>query len=577
VNVTGSEGGSLTGYNQDGNGSHYLGYAYTASSSTASVTFTTTVYNSSYHFYGFTNQVVAIPTARVAPTAPVAPSGLSATTVSSGRINLTWTDNSSNETGFKIERATNSTFTQSLTQVATTLAGVTNFSNTGLTASTPYFYRVRATNTAGDSANSASANATTRAGVAAPTYQAAGSAVSGIGAITAAWPAHQTGDIALLIVESANQAISLSIPAGFVQVTNSPQGTGTAGGAAATRLALYWKRATSSAESNPTVADSGDHQIARIITFRGVIESGNPWDVSVGTVASSASTSVSIPGATTTVANTLVVAIVANATDTASARTSAWTNSNLTSLTERVDNNTSSGNGGGFGVATGVMATAGAYGATTATLATSSVQGRVSLALKPATGALPTGWSDSDIGSPSIAGSATYSGGVYTVSGSGADIWGTSDQFNYASQGVTGNQTMEGRITSLDNTDPWAKSGIMFRDSTAANSMYVDVLISASNGLVFQYRNSTGGTTGSVGVALAAPTTAAPIWLKMVKVGTSYSAYYATGTAYPSTWTQVGTAQTVSFSNTTFRAGLAVCSHDITELNVSIFDNVLIS
>jgi len=325
------------------------------------------------------------------------------------------------------------------------------------------------------------------------------------------------------------------------------------------------------------VADSGDHQIARIITFRGVIASGNPWDVAVGSVAATASTAVSIPGATTTVANTLVVAIVANATDTTSARTSGWTNANLTSLTERMDNNTSSGNGGGFGVATGVKATAGAYGATTATLATSSVQGMLSFALKPATGALPSGWSDSDIGAPTLAGSATYSGGVYTVSGSGADIWDTADQFNYASQSATGDKTLVARITSLTNTDTWAKSGIMFRDSTVAGSMFVNLAATPSNGVSFQWRNATNGTCGYIAVSQAAPTPAAPIWLKLVKVGTSYTAYYATGTAYPSTWTQVGTAQTVNFSNTTFTAGLAVCSHDITELNISTFDNVLLS
>jgi hypothetical protein len=225
-------------------------------------------------------------------------------------------------------------------------------------------------------------NITVNPAAAAPTYQAAGSAVSGTGAITPAWPTHQSGDVALLIVESANQAITLSTPAGFAAVTNSPQGTGTAGGTSATRLTVFWKRATTSAEPNPTVADSGDHQIARIITFRGVVASGNPWDVTAGNVASSASTSVSIPGATTTVANTLVVAIVTNGTDTSSAQAGSWANSNLTSLTERVDGGTTSGNGGGFAIATGVKATAGAYGTTTATLSTSSRQGRMSIALK---------------------------------------------------------------------------------------------------------------------------------------------------------------------------------------------------
>ena len=216
-----------------------------------------------------------------------------------------------------------------------------------------------------------------------PAYQAAGTVKSGTGAVTPTWPTHQAGDVALLIVETANQSISLSTPAGFAEVTNSPQGTGTAGGTSATRLAVYWKRATTSSESNPTVADSGDHQIAQIITFRGVIDSGNPWDVTVGSVASSASTAVSIPGATTTVGDTLIVTIVANATDTTSAQTSGWTNANLTSLTERLDENTKSGNGGGFGIATGEKTVAGAYGTTTSTLATSSVQAKMSISLKP--------------------------------------------------------------------------------------------------------------------------------------------------------------------------------------------------
>jgi len=215
-----------------------------------------------------------------------------------------------------------------------------------------------------------------------PTYQAAGALTSSAGQTTVSWPTHQSGDVAFLIIESANQTISLATAAGFAQVTNSPQGTGTAGGTAATRLAVYWKRAATSSEASPVVADSGNHQVARIITFRGVIASGNPWDITAGNTASSASTSVSIPGATTTVANTLVLEIVAYGTDTTTAQASGWTNANLASLTERIDNGTTNNNGGGFAAATGVKATAGAYGTTTATLATSSVQGRMSIALK---------------------------------------------------------------------------------------------------------------------------------------------------------------------------------------------------
>ena len=93
------------------------------------------------------------------PNAPSAPSGLGATTVSQTQINLSWTDNSSNETGFIIARSTTSG--GPYTDIYTTAANATSYSNTSLNTSTPYFYVVRATNTGGNSANSSQASATT--------------------------------------------------------------------------------------------------------------------------------------------------------------------------------------------------------------------------------------------------------------------------------------------------------------------------------------------------------------------------------------------------------------------------------
>ena len=106
------------------------------------------------------------------PTAPSAPSGLGATTISSSQINLSWTDNSNNEDGFKIERKTGAGGTYA--QIDTVGAGVTTYQNSGLTDATNYYYRVRAYNTGGDSEYSNEANATTL-----PT---APSAPSGLGA-----------------------------------------------------------------------------------------------------------------------------------------------------------------------------------------------------------------------------------------------------------------------------------------------------------------------------------------------------------------------------------------------------------
>ena len=94
----------------------------------------------------------------VGPT-PDAPSDLLATAVSSKQVDLTWQDNSINESSFKIERKTGAGGTYAL--VGTVGAGVTSYSNTALTASTTYYYRVRAWNPTGYSAYCAEVSATT--------------------------------------------------------------------------------------------------------------------------------------------------------------------------------------------------------------------------------------------------------------------------------------------------------------------------------------------------------------------------------------------------------------------------------
>jgi len=86
-------------------------------------------------------------------TAPAAPSSLAVTYVSSTSLNVLWSDNASNESGFVLERSTEGE-SGPFTTIATTSANVTSYSNTGLTSNTTYHYRVRAFNGAGYSAYS---------------------------------------------------------------------------------------------------------------------------------------------------------------------------------------------------------------------------------------------------------------------------------------------------------------------------------------------------------------------------------------------------------------------------------------
>ncbi len=93
-------------------------------------------------------------------TVPTAPNALSAAAASASTISLGWTDASNNETGFLVERSLNGV---DFTQVATLGAATTSYSSNGLLASTTYYYRVRAYNSAGNSSYSNSASARTNA------------------------------------------------------------------------------------------------------------------------------------------------------------------------------------------------------------------------------------------------------------------------------------------------------------------------------------------------------------------------------------------------------------------------------
>ncbi len=110
---------------------------------------------------GYSN--VASATTQTGGTAPAAPTGLTATAASSSQINLSWTDNASNETGYIVERCTGASCTN-FAQIASLAANSTSYQNTGLAASTTYRYRVFASSTAGNSGYSNIASATTQAG-----------------------------------------------------------------------------------------------------------------------------------------------------------------------------------------------------------------------------------------------------------------------------------------------------------------------------------------------------------------------------------------------------------------------------
>ena len=181
---------------------------------------------------------------------------------------------------------------------------------------------------------------------------------------------------------------------------------------------------------------------------------------------------------------------------------------------------------------------------------------------------LPSGWTGADIGG--VTGqSSCESGGTYTIVAGGADIWGTSDQFRYTYQTLNGDGTITAKINSIQNTDPWAKSGVMIRESLAAGSAHVDCHVTSGNGVSFQWRSATNGTTTST----IASGISAPYWVRVQRTGNSFSAFRS---ADGTTWTQVGTATTVTMASSIY-IGLAATSHLSGTLGTSTVSNVSIS
>jgi hypothetical protein len=182
----------------------------------------------------------------------------------------------------------------------------------------------------------------------------------------------------------------------------------------------------------------------------------------------------------------------------------------------------------------------------------------------PPPGPLPSPWLDSDVGSPALVGSAGYTSGVFTVTGAGGDIWGSTDQFNYVYQPLAGdgNGTIVARLTSETNTSSNAKAGVMIKQSTTSGSDYV--LIESGPGGSVKAQYDFNGETGSSGYTFP------NVWMKLVSLNGKFSAYLSSD---GSTWTSVLSGKTLPI---TFPAaiGLFECSHNVSALGTATFDNV---
>jgi len=178
-------------------------------------------------------------------------------------------------------------------------------------------------------------------------------------------------------------------------------------------------------------------------------------------------------------------------------------------------------------------------------------------------------WNDADIGSVGIAGGSALSGTNFTLLGSGADIWNTNDAFHFVWQPNNGNGTITACVSSQIAADPWSKAGVMIRENTSAGARNVFVCVTPGNGVSFQNRPATNGSSYSTTIGGQV----APYWLQVIRSGTTFTANYSSNGV---NWVALGSSNLTSFASSALW-GLAVTAHNNALASAATFDNLTLS
>jgi regulation of enolase protein 1 (concanavalin A-like superfamily) len=178
-------------------------------------------------------------------------------------------------------------------------------------------------------------------------------------------------------------------------------------------------------------------------------------------------------------------------------------------------------------------------------------------------------WLTEDVGAVGAPGSFNQNGGIFTLQGSGSDIWSGADGFRYVFQALSGDCSITARVVSMQDTAPWAKAGVMIRETLDPAAQYVLNFMSPENGAALQQRNGTAAAASGVSNN---PGLAVPYWLRLVRSGNAFSASVSPDGI---NWTALGT--TTVTMNAGVYVGLAVCSVDNGTLCQAQFDNVSVS
>ena len=185
--------------------------------------------------------------------------------------------------------------------------------------------------------------------------------------------------------------------------------------------------------------------------------------------------------------------------------------------------------------------------------------------------ALPSGWSDGDVGSVGVAGSASYTNGTFTVKGSGHYINYSADGMHFAYQPLSGDGTIVARVVSVTGTTT-AQVGVMIRETLTAGSTmaFADFQNSSYSYEYFYYRTTTGANAQYLGITSGQTM---PYWLKLVRSGNTFTAYASSDGM---NWLAAGSSETITMAQNVY-VGLAVSSDNNSTPATATFDSVSIS
>ncbi len=172
---------------------------------------------------------------------------------------------------------------------------------------------------------------------------------------------------------------------------------------------------------------------------------------------------------------------------------------------------------------------------------------------------LPAGWNRKHIGLIAKPGSAYCKNGIFTLNGSGLDIWNTNDEFQFAYIKLEGDCKISAKITSIQNTDGSAKAGVMLRESLESDSRFAHVLLTPGFGVYFDARKETNAEAKNIANI---PGITSPIYLELIRSGNYITSYFSDDGCQ---WAQLGHTVRLDMGVSAY-AGLAVTSHSSNRL-----------